>query len=136
MTTMELIALATNLTSVTEKIDYFSEELDIDFDTSDIEEAIDECRRAKDIGSSVWLMFMDKVQDKWREDYPNFDPDKFDWYLNGCDTHIYYDGTEIHSQKDIDSIFDTSEENEDEQQDRIGSIPYPDRNAPIIPSNY
>lgn len=113
MTTMELIALVTNLTSVTEKIDYFSDELGIDFDTCDIEDAIDGCRRAKDIGGSIWLMFMNKVQGKWENDYPNFDSDKFDWYLNGYDTHIYYDGVEIKSQEDIDSLFEELNENEE-----------------------
>lgn len=113
MATMGVITFVTNLTGVTEKIDYFSDELNIDFDTRDIEDAIDECHRAKDIGGSIWLMFMGKVQDKWQNDYPNFDSDKFDWYLNGCDTHIYYDGVEIKSQKDIDSLFEELNKNEE-----------------------
>lgn len=78
---MGVIAFVTNLTGVTEKIDYFSDELGIDFDTCDIEDAIDECRRAKYIGGYIWLMFMNKVQGKWENDYPNFDSDKFGWYL-------------------------------------------------------
>lgn len=104
MTTMELFALAVGMTGVAEKIDEFAESFDVDFSDSDIREAIEGVRQAKDIGNSVWLMFMDELESKFQDDFPNFDSGKFDWFCNGRDSHVYYDGQEISSTEDLAEI--------------------------------
>lgn len=104
MTTMELFALAVGMTGVAEKIDEFAESFDVDFSDSDILEAIEGVRQAQDIGKSVWLMFMDELESKFQNYFPNFDSDKFDWFCNGLDSHVYYDGRELYSTKDLAEI--------------------------------
>lgn len=104
MTTMELFALAVGMAGVAEKIDEFAESFDIDFSDSDIREAIEGVRQAQDIGNSVWLMFVGELESKFQNDFPNFDPDKFDWFCNGWDSHVYYDGQELYSTKDLEEI--------------------------------
>src|SRR3712207_7297632 len=83
MTTMELFAIAAGMAGIAEKIDELSDSFDIDFTDSDIRGAIECVQRAEGIGESVWLMFVEKLEDKLQNEYPNFDTDKFGWYLNG-----------------------------------------------------
>ena len=104
MTTMELFALAVGMAGVAERIDEFAESFDVDFSDSDIRNAVEEARQAKDIGQSVWLMFMDELESKFQNDFPNFDSDKFDWFCNGWDSHFYYGGQEISSTEDLEEI--------------------------------
>lgn len=104
MTTMELFALAVGMTGVAEKIDEFSDSFDVDFSHYDIREAIEEVRKAQDIGKGVWSMFMGKLESKLQDDFPNFDSDKFDWLCDGRCSHVYYDEQEISSTKDLAEI--------------------------------
>ncbi|WP_333615710.1 hypothetical protein [Bacteroides pyogenes] len=105
MTTMELFAIAAGMAGIAEKIDELSDSFDIDFTDSDIRGAIECVQRAEGIGESVWLMFVEKLEDKLQNEYPNFDTDKFGWYLNGRDTHIYYDGQELYSANSFEDFF-------------------------------
>lgn len=104
MTTIELFALAVGMAGVAEKIDEFADSFDVDFSDSDIRDAVEEVQQAKDIGKSVWLMFIGELESKLQNDFPNFDSDKFDWFCNGLDSHVYYDGRELYSTKDLEEI--------------------------------
>lgn len=104
MTTMELFEISVGLKGVAKEIDELSVSFDIDFFDSDIREAVESVRNAKDIGNSVWLMFTGKLQDKLKEDYLNFDEEKFDWVCNGCCSRVYYDGCEINKPKDLEKL--------------------------------
>ena len=104
MTTMELFALAVGMAGVAEKIDEFADSFDVDFSDSDIRDAVEEVQQAKDIGKSVWLMFIGELESKLQNDFPNFDSDKFVWYRDMRDSHIYYDGQEIYSIDDMEEI--------------------------------
>lgn len=101
---MDLFEIAVGMKGVAKEIDELSDSFDIDFSDSDIREAVEMVRNAKDIGNSIWLMFVGELQDKLKEDYSNFDEEKFDWVCNGCCSRVYYDGCEINKPEDLEKL--------------------------------
>lgn len=58
---MDLFEIAVGMKGVAKEIDELSDSFDIDFSDSDIREAVEMVRNAKDIGNSIWLMFVGEL---------------------------------------------------------------------------
>lgn len=98
-----------------EKIDELAEQFDFNFDNEDVEDAISsaEVNNPKTIGKAVWLMVMDKLQDRLADIYPEFDKDKFEWDnpMEGTDyLDIYYDGEAFKNMYDLESLLDKQDD--------------------------
>lgn len=75
------------------KIDEICDRFDIDFSNSDVKDAICgvDLINPEYVGKTIWMMVMDKLEDKLKEDYPTFDENKFSWYYGGADAcDLYY----------------------------------------------
>ena len=104
MTIMKLFAIAVGIAGIAEKIDEISDTLGIEISDRDIQDAIKNVNEAKEIGTSVWLMFMEKLEDELQRKYPNFEPDKFDWFLSGRYTRLFYDEQEFYSINELEDF--------------------------------
>lgn len=91
--------------------DKFCDELldnfDIEYSTDDVCDALTECARcnSQEFGKAVALMVIHKVEDKLKKDFPSFDTDKFDWLINGGDSHLYYDRQEFCDMESFENAF-------------------------------
>lgn len=97
-------------------IDKITEEFDIDFDDEDVRWAIRDSdpKNPKSIGLSITKMVINKLAQHFSEAYPTFDEEKFDWYINGEYSHIYYDGEEICCENDMQDVITHQDEDETE----------------------
>lgn len=98
-----------------EKIDQLAEQFDFNFDNEDVENAISyaDISAPETIGNCVWLMVMDKLQNRLAILYPEFDKDKFDWDNpnDGADNmDIYYDGETFENLWDLESLLDKQDD--------------------------
>lgn len=91
------------------KIDNICDEFDIDYDENDVKDAIScaDLNKPKTVGESIWLMIMDKLASKLKEDYPKFDEDKFSWYNGGADAcDLYYSNIPFATRKELEFAMD------------------------------
>lgn len=95
-------------------IDKITEEFDIDFDDEDVSWAIRDSdpKNPESIGSSITMMVISKLSRHFSELYPTFDEEKFDWYINGDDSHIYYDGEQICCEDDMQDAITHQDEDD------------------------
>lgn len=95
-------------------LDGIVDEFDIDYDTEDICDAIktSDPEDPTSIGSSIALMVIGKLQEHFGKLFPTFDSDKFDWYINGRESHLYYDGDQICCDDDMQNAITHQDEDD------------------------
>lgn len=90
-----------------EKIDALCEEFDLDFSDDDVAEILDCCSENYSyVGNMLIEHLFKQIIDKHND---VLDEEKFNYYINCDDTHLYYDGERICSQKDLDEIMEKVE---------------------------
>lgn len=113
MTTTELVLWAIGLApDLLNWLDKISDAIDIDYSSEDIRDAIAETSVQRDprtIGTAVAFMVMGKIEDHFKEKYPNFDENKFGFEINGYASEVYYDSQIVSSEDDMDYIMEDEE---------------------------
>lgn len=96
-----------------EKIDKLCDEFDVDFSDDDVEEILDLCsgdcfnnNHYSEVGNMLIERIFKNIIDKHND---VLDEEKFDYYINCDDSHLYYDGERICSQNDLDEIMEKVE---------------------------
>lgn len=111
MTIKELILLNLGIGTADDMWDTITSNFDVELEDSDIEETIQENSSSLgDVGNALIECLYCKVADKGVEEY-GLKRQKFTYYLNMQDSHIYYDGKEIHGIEDLEHL--QSERSED-----------------------
>lgn len=94
MKTLELIGLCFGIGTCDTFLDDIAEKFDVDIDTTDIEQILDEC--GKDY-SNVGQMLAERMFSQCLKEYDyQLYEDGWDACINGQATHLYCDGQEIH----------------------------------------
>lgn len=97
-----------------EFIDKLCDEYDLDFGDEDIEELLNCCSgdcfhesHYNSVGNMLVRRLFQDIIDKYND---VLDEEKFDYYIDGNDSNLIYDGETIHSKKELDAIYDRVEE--------------------------
>lgn len=94
MKTLELIGLCFGIGTCDTFLDDIAEKFDVDLDTTDIEQILDEC--GKDY-TNVGQMLAERLFSQCLKEYDyQLYEDGWDADINGQATHLYCDGKEIH----------------------------------------
>ncbi len=111
MNTKDTILLNLGIGTADDMCDTIITNFDVELEDADIKETIqDHSSNLGEVGNALIGCLYNKVTDKGFEEY-GLKRQKFTHYLNMQDSHIYYDGEEIHSTDDLERL--SKEQQED-----------------------
>lgn len=97
-------------------VDELCDEYNLDFGDDDIEELLDLASGSytnKNNYQYVGNMLVRKLFQDIIEQYNDvLDEEKFDWYIDGSDSNLIYDGEVIYNKEQLDAIYDKALEEE------------------------
>lgn len=100
METLELIGLCFGIGTCDTFLDDIAEKFDVEIDTTDIEQILDECGKGY---SNVGQMLAERMINKALKEYDyQLYEDGWDADINGSVTHLYCEGTEIHNSEELE----------------------------------
>lgn len=112
----EFVSVCLGLGMTGRKVDEICDNFGIDISDENIYEALGACPRDdyRSFGNILISDLYAQVVSEWAE---QLDEEKFDWYVNGDDSHLYYDGEEVWSCDDLQEILDKLEEENEEEEE-------------------
>lgn len=86
-------------------IDELCDEFNLDFDDEDVKNIFYMCGKdyLENFGNELIRELYGQIINKYNDE---LDEEKFDYYLNCHDSHLYYDGERICSKEDIENIIE------------------------------
>ena len=97
------------------KIDEICDKFDLDISDDDVWRTLDLFRgNYTGFGDCLISDLYQQVIDYWVEQ--GLDEEKFDYYTNGDDSHLYYDKVQVFSDNDLQEILDKLEEENEEEE--------------------
>lgn len=103
MKTSDFISVCLGIGTVDTTIDDICENFDLDISENDVYDALDVFRHNYEgFGDYLIGNLYQQVINKWVKE--GLDKDKFDYYTNGMDSHLYYDEEEISCNDDLQEI--------------------------------
>ena len=95
-------------------IDELCEEYDVDFSDDDVKDCLNCCCGSlfnqdnfRNVGNMLIQQIFQEIINKYND---VLDEDKFDWYIDGRDSKLSYDGETIYSRQDIERLSDKAME--------------------------
>ena len=114
MTTNEFICVCLGIGTASSKIDEICDKFDLDITDDDVWRTLDLFRgNYTGFGNCLISDLYQQVIDYWVEQ--GLDKEKFDYYTNGDDSHLYYDKEQVFSNNDLQEILDNLENEEEEE---------------------
>ena len=87
-------------------------DLGVDIDEANIYDVLSSIDDFSSFGNCLVRDMICRIISLSCDKYPILKEDNFDYYVNGSDCHLYYNGSSICSIKDIEEIAEDLEENE------------------------
>lgn len=87
-------------------------DLGVDIDEANIYDVLSSIDDFSSFGNCLVRDMICRIISLSCDKYPILEEDNFDYYVNGSDCHLYYNGSSICSIKDIEEIAEDLEENE------------------------
>lgn len=93
-------------------IDDLSEEFGVLFSETDIEEAIKgaDLDNPRSVGGKIWEMFVDKLKESLKKNFPHFDEDEFDEVSEYEEFCVMYYGTPFNTKEELEEAIKEAEE--------------------------
>lgn len=108
METRDFICVCLGVSS--EKVDEICDNFDLDIDSGEVACLLTVCEfNYKTFGDRLIAELYNQVIEDAVKDF-GLDEDKFDYYANGRDSHLYYDKQEIYRYKDLENIAELNDE--------------------------
>ena len=110
METRDFICVCLGINSA--KVDEICDNFDLDIDSEDVECLLTACSsNYKTFGDRLIAgLYMQVIEDAVKDF--ELDEDKFDYFVNGRDSYLYYDKQEIYRYKDLEDIALLNDEEE------------------------